>query len=790
MGEYKKRYQYFLLIVLFLGKFFLTSTSVIAQPTVKKGIIDLRTINFEDSEPISLVGEWEFYWEQLLTPTDISSISQKMYTNFPEIWSHKTVGSSFGYATYALTILLPDNYPALALSIPDLYTSYNLYINNELITSNGIVAKTRGEYTPKWLPATISLSKFNQTELHLTLQIANFDHFKGGGRLPINLGLEKELVRTRELKLGYAFTLTGSLIMGGLFFLGLYLFGRNEKPILYFSLFCLIYSYRVIGTGLYPLHLLLIEIPWIYTVRAEYLALYISPVFFGLFLKHLYPKESSFVIIRIFHSLFLLLSLTSIILPPYYFTQLITFFFIIGPMYIAYATWVFTKAVMNKRQGSLYAISSGIVLFCLFILNLLEYYVIIKENLLVTLVGYLSFFFLQSLILSERFGLTLTNAKEKAEHASFAKSQFLSTMGHELRTPLNAVIGFSELIVESKSQKERTEFASIIKKSGESLLGIINNILDYSKIEALEITLENEPIHLRAFIVDVIKILSALTIYKNIEVKSELNVEAEYIETDPVRLRQVLINLIGNAVKFTNEGTITVAVNQENDSSSNTNSFHFSVSDTGIGIPEDKIDHLFQQFYQVDANRNRKYGGTGLGLAISKGIVEQMGGKIWVESANGIGATFHFIIQAKTCKAVNFAPIKYKQQQNKHTSDELKILIAEDNIINQKVAQKVLERLGYSSDVAEDGFEAIIKAQECMYDIIFMDMEMPGLDGIETTQKILGLNLTKSPIIIAMTALVTTEDQERCYEAGMNGFIPKPITLDSVRNAINKHFDT
>lgn len=459
-------------------------------------------------------------------------------------------------------------------------------------------------------------------------------------------------------------------------------------------------------------------------------------------------------------------------------------------MYIAYATWVFTKAVMNKRQGSLYAISSGIVLFCLFILNLLEYYVIIKENLLVTLVGYLSFFFLQSLILSERFGLTLTNAKEKAEHASFAKSQFLSTMGHELRTPLNAVIGFSELIVESKSQKERTEFASIIKKSGESLLGIINNILDYSKIEALEITLENEPIHLRAFIVDVIKILSALTIYKNIEVKSELNVEAEYIETDPVRLRQVLINLIGNAVKFTNEGTITVAVNQENDSSSNTNSFHFSVSDTGIGIPEDKIDHLFQQFYQVDANRNRKYGGTGLGLAISKGIVEQMGGKIWVESANGIGATFHFIIQAKTCKAVNFAPIKYKQQQNKHTSDELKILIAEDNIINQKVAQKVLERLGYSSDVAEDGFEAIIKAQECMYDIIFMDMEMPGLDGIETTQKILGLNLTKSPIIIAMTALVTTEDQERCYEAGMNGFIPKPITLDSVRNAINKHFDT
>ena len=320
MGECINRYRHFLLIALLFGGVFTTSSGVIAQPMAKKGVINLSAIHFENGEAIQLEGEWEFYWNQLLAATDTISSGKKVYAYFPMIWNQLPNTSSFGYATYKLTILLPSSYPTLAISIPDLYTSYDLFINNELIASNGKVAKTRREYTPKWQPATVSLSKFNQTELHLTLQIANFDHYKGGGRLPIKLGLEKELTRSRELQLGYAFTLMGSLIMGGLFFLGLYLYGRNEKPILYFSLFCLSYSYRVIGIDLYPLHILINDIPWIYTIRAEYLALYIPPLFFTLFLQHLYPKESSYIIFRIFHSTFLLLALTVLFLPPYYFT--------------------------------------------------------------------------------------------------------------------------------------------------------------------------------------------------------------------------------------------------------------------------------------------------------------------------------------------------------------------------------------------------------------------------------------------------------------------------------------
>ncbi len=758
-----------------------------AQPEAIEGILDLRTIDFDLDEPIPLKGKWEFYWKQLIEPSEPFDDQKVEFVQFPNIWNKDEDLGSFGFATYRLKILLPDSSPPLAFSLPDFYTSYNFYVNGALLASNGIVADNAENYEPKWLPITSSLYNYQKDSLEIVLQIANFRHHKGGARLPIVIGANKKLVHTRELHLGYAFILTGALIMGGLFFLGLYLFGRNEKPILYFSLFCLCYSYRVFGTELYPLHLLLSDIPWIYTVRAEYISLYLSPVLFGLFLKHLYPSESSKIVIAVFHTFFLVFAVIALIFPAYYFTQLINPFFLMGAIYIGYSSLVFAKAVTNKRQGSKYAIASGIVLFVVFIMNLLEYYVIIEESLLLNVIGYLSFFFLQSLILSERFGRSLTDAKERAEHASLAKTQFLSTMGHELRTPLNAVIGFSELIVDSKSQEERVEFASIIKKSGESLLGIINNILDYSKIETKNITIENERVDLPAFLEDTIKMLSALTINKKVVLNLHFNLDVQTIETDPTRLRQILINLIGNAIKFTENGTISIHV--ENSSTDQKGNILFTVKDTGIGIPSDKINLLFKEFSQVDANINRKYGGTGLGLAISKKLVENLGGKIWVKSIAAEGTEFHFTIKAKKISPKKSDSTKFTSNSVSQNLSGLKILIVEDNVINQKVAQKLLERLGYKADIAENGLVAINMVPKTSYDLIFMDMEMPGLDGIETTLKILNLELPKKPIIIAMTALATPEDHARCLKAGMSDFVPKPITLQSVNKAIIKQFD-
>jgi len=778
--------KYTVIIGITLLILFIALNSVNAQEVATSGILDLRKTEFSKSEPIPLNGEWEFYWKQLIDSHRINDNVE--YRKFPHMWQNEEKLSSFGFASYRLKILLPEDYPALAFSIPDLYTAYNLYVNSSLIASNGVVGTTKEAHTPKWVPKTVSLDQFGKDSLEVVLQISNFQHNKGGIRLPIYFGSEEKLIEKREKQLGYAFILTGSLIMGGLFFFGLYLFGRDEKPILYFSLFCICYSYRVFGTELYPLHLFIENIPWIITLKAEYISLYLSPVLFGLFILHLYTKESSKKIIYCFNSFFLVLAIIALLTPAYYFTQLINIFFSVIPIYILYSSWVFLKAVLNKNESAKYAIASGIVIFMVFFHNLFEYFVITKENLLLNLIGYMLFFFLQSLILSKRFGSSLRRSKEKAEQASIAKSQFLSTMGHELRTPLNAIIGFSELLADTKSNEDRIEFSNIIKKSGESLLGVINNILDFSKIDTGNIELKYEKVHLDVFLKDTIQILSALNESTKVQLICKHNAGLEkHFMIDPVRLRQVLINLIGNALKFTEDGKIVVEV-KEGTSKSNKGNLLFSIRDTGVGIPEEKMGLLFKEFSQIDSSRNRRYSGSGLGLAISKRLVNQMGGDIWVQNNKTKGTTFSFTIKADHIKENNVLKKESAIVSIENNKRAIKILLAEDNVFNQKVAEKMLDRLGYSVDIVTNGFEAVEKASEKEYDLILMDMEMPDLDGIEASKIILSNNeISNKPVIISMTANVSQEDKEKCLQVGMVDFISKPVTLKVLSSTIEKY---
>jgi signal transduction histidine kinase/CheY-like chemotaxis protein len=687
--------------------------------------------------------------------------------------------------------LLPREYPTLALTIPDMYSAYELYINDELIAQDGVVSVIKEEYSPKWQPETVPLQDFETSEIEITLLISNFDHSKGGTRLPIILGSADQLQHLREIELGYTFILTGSLLMGALFFLGLFSFGRNEKPILYFALFCLTYSYRLIGTELYPLHLMLPELPWLMTIKLEYISLYLSAALFGMYIRYLYPDEVSVPVMNGFNGLFVIFAIAALVLPPFYFTSLINYFFILLTIYILYASWILVRAYLNKRVGSGFALASIGIVFIVFLLDLFEYSILLEENLYISFVGYISFFFLQSLTLSNRFAFTLHKAKEDAESASVAKTHFLSTMGHELRTPLNAVIGLSELLLDSKSEKEKTQFARTIKKSGESLLGIINNILDFTKIESDEVELEYKPTHIPSLLADTIKMLGSLTEPGKVSLSFRFEDSlSSYIETDPTRLRQILINLVGNAIKFTDEGDISVQVTTT-ESITEKGQILFIVKDSGIGIPEDKMNLLFDRFSQIDADRNRKYGGTGLGLAISKRLIEGMGGRIWVQSHEGKGTTFYFTIEARPV-----AKSKLEELEARRTSDSpknirknIKILVVEDNLINQKVVLKVLERIGFKAKVANNGFEALEMVQKNEYDLIFMDMEMPEMDGIEATERIKALKeLTYNPTIVAMTANATTEDKARCFEAGMQDFISKPITLQTTEAVLLKWF--
>ncbi|MHA8056305.1 response regulator [Aquirufa nivalisilvae] len=378
----------------------------------------------------------------------------------------------------------------------------------------------------------------------------------------------------------------------------------------------------------------------------------------------------------------------------------------------------------------------------------------------------------------------LIRAKEIAESAANAKDSFLANMSHEIRTPLNAIIGFTELLQQRNLPSPDCEFVENIQTAGDHLLLLINDILDLSKIDSGKIEMEIQPFSLKESLKHVYSILKVKSQKKAIEFSLFLDADLpDAVIGDKGRLNQVLINLAGNAIKFTEEGEVTIAVKKVQETDSRV-SLRFSVKDTGIGISEEKIKTIFDRFTQAEASTTRKFGGSGLGLNIAKQLVELQGGKIELKSQLGRGSEFSFVLELEKTKQV------LESQQNKKSSNlsleqSVSILMCEDNEMNQRLAKTVITNFGFQLDIANNGKEGIELLKQKSYDLILMDLQMPEMDGYQATKYI--RNEMKSDIpIIAMTAHSLVGEQQKCFDIGMNGYVSKPYKQQELLQKIQE----
>jgi two-component system, sensor histidine kinase len=383
----------------------------------------------------------------------------------------------------------------------------------------------------------------------------------------------------------------------------------------------------------------------------------------------------------------------------------------------------------------------------------------------------------------ERTG-ELQDALRQAEEHSQAKSRFLAMMSHEIRTPLHGILGMVDVLDQGELDEQQREYTSLIRGSGSHLLTLINDILDLSRVEAGQLDLGSQPFSLRGELDGIVRLLGVEARERGLDLRVVVDADLpDWVTGDAARLRQIVLNVAANALKFTPEGSVTLLARPRRPTDDDRTTVEIDVEDTGIGLPDDAGDFLFAPFEQGDATTTRLFGGSGLGLAITRRLVEAMGGEITWSSEPGAGTRFRITLPLPEAEAPS-PVVPSETCTTCSLGDGLTVLVVDDNSVNRLVATRLAERMGHTTEAAEDGPSALALLHERPFDVVLLDVRMPGMDGLEVTRTLRGLPLDPQPFVIAMTAGAYADDERECLDAGMDAFLTKPFKVDDLRSLL------
>ncbi len=777
-----------------------------AEPVAVHGVLDLTDWNFEQQGIVNLKGEWEFYWSALLTADEVAKNTpplNKMWVEVPNVWTnYEEQGEPLpghGYATYRLRVITQGDTNKLALKIPDISTSCNIMIEGQTIATCGQVADTQQQSIARYAPQVVHFQPENN-EFDIIVQVSNYLYDRGGMWYALDLGTEHQVTQLRENNLSMNLMLLGVFFFMGLYHLAIYILRPKERIALYFALGCFIGALRLLVVDEIFILNLFPNTSIALITGIIYFTYYGGVAVLTLYLKELYPQEISKVAMMIVMAVSSVFFLTTIVFSLSVYTYLIRYyhlFFIALGLYLIYAV---SLALWRKRDGSGLQFF-GITVFVLTIFHDIYFNLFYISELMnhantiqylekqIVLLGLFVLVFVQAVILARRF----TKAFQTVEHMSEQllsldrlKDEFLVNTSHELKTPLHGIINLSQSMMEGSSgsiNAVQKRNLSVVVSVARRLTKLIEDILDFSKLKNNEIKLERRSVSLQALIKANLEIFRHYIGDKPIRLELEVSEDLPHVYADENRVSQILYNLVGNAIKFTDEGSIKISAERQGDR------VEVRVSDSGIGIAEAKRELIFQSFEQVGAAVSREYGGTGLGLSISKQLVELNGGRISVQSEQGVGSTFTFTLPISTKQAheINAEDVHRNRtgevvvpptSHHSYISDgthKYTILAVDDDPVNLQVIRQVLAQEPYQVWIAHDGEQALEILAEQTVDLAIVDVMMPKLSGYEVVKVIRErYTLSELPVLMA-TVKNEPEDMISAFSAGANDFLVKPF---------------